>query len=83
MAVSPQQYRHAIGSFQSVHFKQEFKMARFMYFSLSWIIQMYLCNHYIKLLLTLGGDIETNPGPFMPTTVLLCPSNKVLTGSFH
>ncbi|XP_070559937.1 uncharacterized protein [Ptychodera flava] len=83
MDISLQQYRLAIGGFHCVHFKQEFKMARFMYFSLSWIIQIYLCNHYLKQLLMLGGDIEKNPGPVFPTTVLSYPTKRVITGNLH
>ncbi|XP_070573805.1 uncharacterized protein [Ptychodera flava] len=83
MGISIDQYRLAIDGFHCVHFKQEFQLARFKYFSVSWIIQIYLCNHYMKQLLTLSGDIETNPGPVTPTRVLSCLNKSVITGNLH
>lgn len=57
-------------------------MAKQQNCSMIWIIQICICNQYIKLLLLLGGDIETNPGP-NTALVLTDYTKKVVTGNFH
>ena len=77
-----QQYRQSVGSFYSVHYMINVKLTKILSFCCACILHLYLYyNYYTRMLLLLGGDIETNPGP--PTPKQTCPGKFAIIGSIH